>query len=120
MLGRLQRKTGQLDQAIAHLSDAIHYDPSMIEAYLELGKTYQERRDLEKAIKVFQKGSQADSFDPRPYYHAGMALKDCKDYAGAEAMLKEAKKYAPKDPIIIRQLGVVTALNLVNNLRETR
>lgn len=120
MLGRLERKTGQLDQAIAHLSDAIHYDPSLIEAYLELGKTYQERRDLEQAIKIFQKGAQADRSDPRPYYQAGMALKDCKDYAGAEAMFKEAKKYAPKDPLIIRQLGVVTALNLVNNLRETR
>ncbi len=120
MLGRLQRKTGQLDQAIAHLSDAIQYSPTLIEAYLELGKTYQERRDLEQAITVFQKGTQADSTDPRPYFHAGMALKDCKDYASAEAMLKQAKRYAPEDPIIIRQLGVVTALNLVNNLRETR
>jgi tetratricopeptide (TPR) repeat protein len=120
MLGRLQRKTGQLDQAISHFSNAINYNPNLIEAYLELGKTYQDRRDLEKAIKVFQKGAESNSFDPRPYYHAGMALKDCKDYAGAEAMLKQAKKYAPDDPLIIRQLGVITALNLVNNLRETR
>jgi len=120
MLGRLQRKTGQLDQAISHFSDAIHYNPNLIEAYLELGKTYQDRRDLEKAIKVFQKGTKANVTDPRPYYHAGMALKDCKDYTGAEAMLKQAKKYAPNDPVIIRQLGMITALNLVNNLRETR
>jgi tetratricopeptide (TPR) repeat protein len=120
MLGRLQRKAGQLDQAISHFSDSIQYDPNLIEAYIELGKTYQDRRDLEQAIKVFQKGAKVNIADPRPYYHAGMALKDCKDYAGAEAMLKQAKKYAPDDPIIIRQLGVITALNLVNNLRETR
>ena len=55
MLGRLQRKNGQLDQAIAHLSDAIAYEPGLIEAYIELGKTYQDRRDLEEAIKVFPK-----------------------------------------------------------------
>ena len=120
MLGRLQRVNGQLDQAISHLSDAISHDPELIDAYIELGKTYQDRRDLEEAIKVFQMGSKADASDPRPYYHAGMALKTCKDYSGAEAMLKQAKKYAPGDANIIRQLGVITALNLITNLRETR
>ena len=120
MLGRLQRKNGKLDQAITHLSEAIQYQPSLIEAYLELGKTYQERRNLEEAIRVFQEGTKVNSSDPRPYYHAGMALKDCKDYAAAETMLKQAKRHAPTDTNIIRQLGVVTALNLVNNLREVR
>jgi hypothetical protein len=47
-----------------------------------------------------------------------MALKECKDYTAAEGMLKQAKKYAPNDPNIVRQLGMVTALNLINNLRE--
>lgn len=118
MLGRLQRKNGQLDQAISHFSDAITIDPTMIDAYIEMGKTYQDRRELEKAIQIYHKGSQADASDPRPYYFAGMALKECKDFAGAEAMLKQAKKYAPHDSNIVRQLGMVTALNLINNLRE--
>jgi tetratricopeptide (TPR) repeat protein len=118
MLGRLQRMKGKLDQAIAHLSEAITLEPTLVDAYIELGKTYQERRDLERAIDAFQKGSHANQTDPRPYYHAGLALKDCKDYSGAEMMLKEAKKYAPDDVNIIRQLGAVTALNLINNLRE--
>lgn len=119
MLGRLQRMNGQLDQAIAHLVDALAYDPTLLEAYIELGKTYQDRRDLEKAIEVFQKGTEIDALDPRPYYFAGMALKECKDYAAAEAMLKQAKRCAPEDSNIIRQLGVVTAMNLINHLRET-
>jgi len=118
MLGRLQRKKGQLDQAIAHFSDAITIDPNNIDAYIEMGKAYQDRRDLEKAIQIFQKGSHADASDPRPYFYAGMALKECKDYTGAEAMLKQAKKYSPNDANIVRQLGMVTALNLINNLRE--
>jgi len=120
MLGRLQRKTGQLDQAIAHLSDAIVYDPTLIEAYIELGKTYQDRRNLEEAIKIYRQAVEVDPTDHRPYYHSGMALKECKDYSGAEAMLKQAKTLAPEDPEIIRQLGVITAMNLINNLRETR
>lgn len=120
MLGRLQRAKGDLDQAITHLSQAITLDDTLIEAYIELGKTYQERRDVEKAIEIFDKGSQANKSDPRPYYYAGLALKEIKDYPGAELMLKTAKKYSPDDSNIIRQLGVVTALNLVNNLREVR
>jgi len=120
MLGRLQRVKGKLDQAITHLSEAITLNPTLIDAYIELGKTYQERRDLEQAIKIFEKGSQANKSDPRPYFYAGLALKDIKDYPAAEAMLKQAKKYSPDDANIIRQLGVVTALNLVNNLREAK
>jgi len=120
MLGRLQRAKGKLDQAITHLSEAIALEPTLIEAYLELGKTYQERRDLEKAIEIFEKATQANQSDPRPYYYAGLVLKEIKDYPGAEVMLKQAKRYSPDDANIIRQLGVVTALNLVNNLREAK
>lgn len=120
MLGRLHRKNGQLDQAVNNLSTAISYDPNLVEAYIELGKAYQDRKDLESAISVYQQGVATNSRDPRPYYFAGMALKECKDYSNAEMMLKQAKKYAPDDPNIIRQLGVITALNLINNLRETR
>jgi tetratricopeptide (TPR) repeat protein len=120
MLGRLQRAQGKLDQATAHLSQAITLDPTFVEAYIELGKTFQERRELDKAIETFEKGSQANHTDPRPYYYAGLALKDCKDYQGAEFMLKQAKRWSPDDANIIRQLGVVTALNLINHLREVQ
>jgi tetratricopeptide (TPR) repeat protein len=119
MLGRLQRKNGQLDQAIAHLSDAIAYEPGLVEAYIELGKTYQDRRNLEEAINIFKKGAEADPTDHRPYYYAGLALKECKDYTGAEEMLQQAKHNAPNDPDIIRQLGVITAMNLINHLRKS-
>lgn len=118
MLGRLQKKKGQLDQAIAHLSKAIANDPNLVEAYIELGKTYQDRHNMEEAIKVFQQGAKVNASDPRPYYFAGLALKECKDYTNAEAMLRQAKKYSPDDANVIRQLGVITALNLINNLRE--
>ena len=118
MLGRLQRKNGQLDQALSHFSDAITIDPNMIDAYIEMGKTYQDRREIDKALEIYQKATHADASDSRPYYFAGLALKERKDYMGAEAMLRQAKKYAPNDANIVRQLGMVTALNLINNLRE--
>jgi tetratricopeptide (TPR) repeat protein len=111
---------GQLDQAIDHLSRAITINPQLVDAYIELGKTYQDRRDHQRAIKIYQQASQANPGDPKPYYFAALALKEIKDYKSAEAMLKQAKKVDPEDPSINRQLGVITALNLVNNLRETK
>jgi tetratricopeptide (TPR) repeat protein len=120
MLGRLQRMRGQLDQAIDHLTKAITLDSQLVDAYIELGKTYQDRRDHQEAIKVYQQASQTNPGNPKPFYFAAMALKEIKDYKGAESMLKQAKRLAPDDPNIIRQLGVITALNLVNNLRETK
>ncbi len=120
MLGRLLRKKGKLDQAVSHLSEAVQLDPWLVEAYIELGKTYQDRRELEKAIETYQLASQANHYDARPYYFAGLALKENKDYQNSEMMLKRAKNLAPDDHNIIRQLGVVSALNLINNLREAK
>ena len=85
-----------------------------------MGKTYQDRRNLEEAIKVYRQATEIEPDNSKPYFHAAMALKECKDYTAAEAMLKQAKALAPDDPEIIRQLGVITAMNLINNLRETR
>lgn len=118
MLGRLQKKKGQLDQAIAHLSQAIALDRHLVDAYLELGRTYQDRRDLEKAIEIYREGVKSNPTDARLYLQTGLALKECKDFEGAEKMLKEAKRHAPDDAAILRNLGVLTAMNLINHLRE--
>jgi Flp pilus assembly protein TadD len=55
--------------------------------------------------------------DYRPYYQAGLALKDSKDYLAAEAMLRRAAQMAPNEVSIHRLLGAVVALNLVHNRR---
>jgi tetratricopeptide (TPR) repeat protein len=118
LLGRLLSQTGQLDQAIHHLSEAIHLAPGMVEPYLELGRTHLERRQHVQALQIFQQAIEAVPGDPRPYYQAGMALKESKDYLAAEKMLRRAAEIAPNDLGIHRLLGAVIALNLVHNRQE--
>lgn len=118
LLGRLMRKSGQLDTAIHHLSQAIVQSPQMFEAYQELGATYQERRELLQALQVYEMGIKVLPDEPRLFYAAALVMREIKDYVGAEAMLRKASELSPDDLNIRRQLGAVIALNLVHNPQE--
>jgi tetratricopeptide (TPR) repeat protein len=118
LAGRLLRTSGQLDQAIDHFSACINLDNMNIDAYLEMARTYQERRDYNKATTVYQKAIETAPQDYRPYYQLGLLLRDAKDYRGAEIMLRKASELAKEDVNILRQLGAIIALNLVHNSQE--
>lgn len=115
LLGFLLRKSGQLDQAIIHLRQAIELNTGDVEPYLELGIAYKERREYQQALQLFQEATSITVKDPRPFYQAGLALKEGKDYRRSEAMLRKAANLAPQDVNIRRQLAAVVALNLVHN-----
>jgi tetratricopeptide (TPR) repeat protein len=115
LIGRQMRRTGQLDQAIQHLDEAIRLNPEAIEIYMELGQVYQGRRQHRQALKTYQQAIQITQRDFRPYYQAGLALKEIKDYQAAENMLRKAADLAPEDVTVHRSLGAVVALNLVHN-----
>jgi tetratricopeptide (TPR) repeat protein len=118
LMGKLQRASGQLDAAIRYLSDAIRMDAHLLDAYLELGKTYYERREYLQALRIYQQAMRLVPDNPQIYFEAAMALKDNKDFLGAEKMLRRASELSPNDLNIRRQLGAVTALNLVHSSQE--
>ena len=90
-----------------------------MDGYLELGKVYLERRQNTQAVEVFMAAAKIAPQDYRSYYQAGLALKDSRDYMGAESMLRHAAHLAPQEVSIHRQLGAVVALNLVYNRRTS-
>jgi tetratricopeptide (TPR) repeat protein len=117
LIGLRMRSAGHLDQAIYHLGEAVTGAPANLEAYLELGRAYQERREYRQALKIYQRAMTVANGDYRPYYQAGLVLKDNKDYVAAEAMLRRAAQLAPAEVSVHRLLGAVVALNLVHNRR---
>lgn len=119
LLGKLLRRSGQLDQAVHHLSETIQLAPQQVEAYLELGQAHQERRQHLQAMNAFQEAIRVSPKDYRSYYQIGVALKESKDYVGSERMLRQAAELAPDDLSIRRLLAAVVALNLVHNRRDT-
>ncbi len=118
LLGRLLKKSGQLDQAIHHLSEAVELSPNNPRSYLDLGRCYQEQRQYKRALNHFQKTIGLSHECHQAYYFAGLIYKDIKDYVNAEMMFKKAADLAPNDLNIHRQLGAVTAINLVHNRQE--
>ena len=117
LTGTLLRRTGQQDQAIMHLNEAVCQAPDMLEAYLELGMARKERREYHQALQAFEQATKLDPHDPRPPYLAGLALKEGKDYKRSEIMLRQAARLAPDDVIVRRQLAQVVAINVVHNPR---
>jgi tetratricopeptide (TPR) repeat protein len=115
LLGRLLRKSGQIDQAIHYLTKAIEGAPNFVGPYIELGRCYQEQRLYDRAIKHLQIAIEVAPEDSQPYYFAGLVYKEAKNYVNAERMFKKAAKLSPTNLSIYRQLGAVTAINLVHH-----
>jgi tetratricopeptide (TPR) repeat protein len=120
MIGQILRQSGQLDQSIQHLTEAIQLAPDRLEPYLELGLARKERREYQQALQVFERATVIAPDDPRAPFQAGLALKESKDYKSSETMLRRAVSLAPNDLTIRRQLAAVVALNLVHNPRSGR
>jgi tetratricopeptide (TPR) repeat protein len=118
LVGKLQRKTGHLDQAIHHFSEAIRLSPDHLDATLELASTHADRREYKQALEMYDLAAKIAPRDPRSYHQAANALKEIKDYTGAEARLRRAAELAPEDVAIRRQLGAIIALNLVHRQQE--
>ncbi|TLN18090.1 tetratricopeptide repeat protein, partial [bacterium] len=118
LMGQIKAASGQLDQAVYHLSEAVQLNPSDVEGYLELGKVYQDRREQDKAILALQQAIKTAPRDTRAYVLAAAAMREAKDYSASETMLRKAAELAPNDLNIRRQLGAVIALNLVQHSQE--
>ncbi len=117
LIGHYSLQSGQLDLAIHHLSATIELIPDHLEAYLDLGSAFQERRQPALALETYKQAISIASHDYRPYYQAGLVMKEIKDYQSAEGMLTRASALAPNELSIHRLLAAVVALNLIHNRR---
>lgn len=90
-----QKKQGELDQAIANLNKALERKADYAAAittrggiYAEQGKWSEARRDFEQALKLNPK-------DDGALYGLAQALRESKDYAGAQQALSELISRSP-------------------------
>ncbi len=114
-LGVWQHKAGQLDQAVNLLVGAIRMNGEQLEAYLELGEVYVERRETGLAVQTYRQATRIAPQDHRAYSQCGLLLRDMKDYAAAETMLRRAAELDPNNTTLRRQLVAVMTLKLVHN-----
>ncbi len=116
-LGQLCRKADQLDQALVHLNGAmkIHSADADVGAIQEeLGQVFAARRQYDRAYKAFVNAIKHSPMKAPLYFHAGVALKNLKDYGEAIAMFRKAVQMDPNNLDAHRQLAAVSALGLIS------
>ena len=116
-LGHLCRAEDQLDQALVHLNGAMKLQDSNETAGAiqeELGKVFAARRQFDRAYKAFAAAIKHVPTKASLYFHAGVALKNLKDYGEAIAMFRKAVQLDPKSVDAHRQLAAVSALGLIS------
>lgn len=119
-VGKILRKSGQLDKAAHHFSQAVDQSRMNLEAVLELAHTHQDQREYSKALEAFQLAIQIAPRDVNAYVGAASIYRESKDYSTAEEMLRRAAEIDPSNLTIRRQLGAVVALNLVHSSQEVK
>ncbi|MCS7247786.1 MAG: tetratricopeptide repeat protein [Anaerolineales bacterium] len=117
LLGELFYRSGHLDQAVYHLSEALKLRPKDDAVYLMLGDVYVARGESEHALDAYQQCLQVNPQNSLAYFRSGVLYKELKDYPRAEQMLRQAARIEPDNLAIQRQLGAVIALNLLHAQR---
>lgn len=79
-----------------------------------MGKVYEDRRELDRAIETYRQAIARLPGDGESYRLAGLAYKARKAYPEAMAMLRKAAELAPNDVELHKQVATVGALAFVH------
>ena len=112
--GRLLRKAGQLDRALDELSQLEVENPTSAAVLSELGRVYEDRRQVEDAHKAYMRAIANDPDMAIAYFRAGVIEKLRKNYTVAGGLLKKATQLSPSNLEYHHQLAAVRALELVH------
>lgn len=99
----LQRKEYQ--EAIAHLSKAIEFYPSLVAAHNALGSAYMSLGQNDNARQEFTQAVTLDDHLPNSHLNLGIAQLALKNYSAAEDSLKKASSIAPLDLSLAKALA---------------
>jgi len=86
--GRRSLDDAEMAKVKALLEKAVHLDPKLGLAYLQLGILYSERKEFSNAIAAYRHAIEADSRMEEAHYRLAQAYKQAGDPSKAQAELK--------------------------------
>ena len=107
--GRDQLQSGNVDQAILELTNAITLNPNLAEADNLLGIAYESKGFRESAIRSLKTAVTLDRDNAQYLNNLGFILTKTNDTEVAIKYLKRASKLAPNDARIWNNLGLAQA-----------
>ncbi|MCR3956409.1 MAG: hypothetical protein NUK57_08940 [Gudongella sp.] len=108
LLGMAYRGYGDNQLAIEYFYGAMDSDPSIPEVYNELGISYFNENDIEKAMEVFTQGIEAGSQDDyRLYFNRGLGYLNLGDIDNGYDDIYKAHQLNPEDDNVKAQLNAI-------------
>ena len=89
---------GDLDRALADLSEAIRLDPRHADSYINRGVVWRTKKELDRAITDFNESIRV-SRSALGYYNRGAAYEVMRDYSRAMQDYDEALRIQPAYPL---------------------
>jgi Flp pilus assembly protein TadD len=105
-LGRAFINSGQINEAISELSQALSLDPKLMEANSLLGLAYDRKGMHDRAKDFYERAIKADKEDAQTLNNLGFSLYTNGNYRAAVDKLKKAAKLAPSDQRILNNLAL--------------
>jgi len=90
-----QKKKGELDQAVVSLNKALELKPDLAAAITTRGGIYAEQYKWTEARRDFEQARKLNPSDDGALYGLSQALREAKDYAGAQRALSELISRSP-------------------------
>jgi Tfp pilus assembly protein PilF len=104
--GREYLRDGQINNAIAELSQAVSMDPKLAEAHNLLGVAFDRKGMGDRAKESYEKAVKFEPEDAQTLNNLGFSLYQNGNYRAAVDRLKRAAKLAPSDERILNNLGL--------------
>ena len=106
LLGLEWLEAGGLDQALAHLDEAVRIAPDYLDARANLAAALSRAGRHEEAVDQRREVLRRRPRDPDAHAHLGLALGRLGRHEEALASLAEALRLAPDNPVALRGSGV--------------
>jgi Flp pilus assembly protein TadD len=104
--GRAMLNTGQVNEAISELSQALSMDANLTEANSLLGLAYDRKGMHDRAKDYYERAIKVDQEDAQTLNNLGFSLYLNGNYRAAVDKLKKAVKLAPTDQRILNNLAL--------------
>jgi len=95
LLGALFGQEGDLDRAMAHLTEAVRLAPGSEEAHLGLGNVYRLRNAPEAAAASYRRVLAINADSPAAHYSLGLVLRHFAEFDAAAGHLQRAFSLSP-------------------------
>jgi tetratricopeptide (TPR) repeat protein len=103
------RDSGQIDQSIQSIRNALQTDPQQVDYYLYLGTFYEELEQYDKAIDILSRGIAVDNSNIRLHFRVGIVHDKAGRKQDAIESMKQVLELHPQDAEALNYLGYTYA-----------